>query len=687
MPQQDAASIQKHQKNSMSWLDISVWINEQKSRIENAYIDNIYIYSKNLAILKLRRGGEIKPWYLIIEPGKRISLSDSKVDVDHSKNLTSVWRTHIRDCKIISVDQHDRERIIVMKIACGEEERRLIIELLPRGTVVLTDSDYSVVIALEYKRMKDRIIVPKSKYVFPPKQWQDNIEITKILEGLRESDEKKRNVISYIVKTFGFPPEVVEAGAFLCEKSVDNKDESIEGIIKCIIDNTKSIIDQAIKKPTPCIVYVNNIPLGFYPFVPPQFTTSNIYKVEVSQSFNDTINRFFIYNIENLIKDTKIKPIMDRIEKLRHTLQEMNSILKTYEDKKDFISKIVSIIEENYPEIESLHQCVQTVVKQYGWKQISKCSNRIVGYDQSKGLYYIDIGGIRIELNVRKPLVSLYNEYRKALSDVSESIERTITEMQRIEGEIKRLSEETVAEEKSIKFSISRKMEWFEKFHWTITPSGFLILGGRDASQNIYLIKKLLKDSDIVMHADIHGGSAVIIKTDNRQVDEETLREAAVLAASYSKAWKLGLHTINVFWVLGSQVSLSPPSGEYLPRGGFMVYGKKNFIDNVELRIAIGIEILETDEGRCIARIIVGSEATVSKKGIWYMVLQPGDLRIEEVVEKFRSELKRSGLDVVAKAIDLNELRSKIPGRSKIVKMAINENAREVLKKCLEHLT
>lgn len=670
----------------MSWLDISVWINEQKSHVENSYIDNVYIYSKNLAILKLRKGGEVRPHYLIIEPGKRISLSDSKIDIDHSKNLTSLWRSHIRDCKIASVDQHDRERIVVMKIVCGDEEKRLIIELLPRGTIVLTDPDYNVIIALEYRKMKDRVIAPKSKYVFPPKQWQDNIEITKVLEGIRKSDEKKQNVVSYIIRTFGFSPEVVEASAFLCESGM-NKNESIEEAIKCIIDNIKNIVDQAAKRPTPCIVYANNIPLGFYPFIPPQFTVGNTYKVETSQSFNEVINKFFAHGIEDLVRDSRIKPIIDRIEKLKHTLQDMESTLKTYENKKDLISKIVSAIEENYPEIENLHQCVQTVVKQYGWEHISRCSNRIAGYDQSKGLYYIDIGGVRIELNVRKTLVLIYNEYRKMLSDVSEGIERTVAEMKRIEEEIKRLSEETSVEEKSIRLSISRKREWFEKFHWTITPSGFLILGGKDASQNIYLIKKLLRDGDIVMHADIHGGSTVIIKTDNRQVDEETLREAAVLAASYSKAWKLGLHTINVFWVLGSQVSLSPPSGEYLPRGGFMVYGKKNFIDNVELRIAIGVEVSETGEDQCVARIIVGSETTVSKKGIWYMVLQPGDLKIEEIVEKFATELKNNGLDVIVKSIDLNELKAKIPGRSKIVKMAINENAKEVLKKCLEHLT
>ena len=274
--------------------------------------------------------------------------------------------------------------------------------------------------------------------------------------------------------------------------------------------------------------------------------------------------------------------------------------------------------------------------------------------------------------------IEIYNAYRKRLADVTREIERINNEMNRIENEINSLGLEIESEKVSTRLRILRKREWYEKFHWMITSSGFLVLGGKDASQNILLIRKFVEDNDIVMHADIHGGSAVVIKTGGKQVDENTIREAAVLAACYSKAWKSGLHAIDVFWVWGSQVSLSPPSGQYLPHGGFMVYGKKNYIKNVELKLAIGLEINK----ECTLRIVVGPESVVANKAKIYFVIIPGELKVEEVVEAFINELRNRGLGVIANAIDMNELKTKVPGKSKIVKIVVNENVKEVLREC-----
>ncbi|HDI02157.1 MAG TPA: DUF814 domain-containing protein [Ignisphaera sp.] len=197
-----------------------------------------------------------------------------------------------------------------------------------------------------------------------------------------------------------------------------------------------------------------------------------------------------------------------------------------------------------------------------------------------------------------------------------------------------------------------------------ITSTGFLVLGGKDASQNISLLRKYAENDDIVMHADIHGASAVVIKARGKEIDEKTLREAAVLAACYSKAWKLGLNSVDVFWVKRNQISFSPPAGEYLPKGGFMVYGKKNYIRNVELRLAIGIEIVDNSY-----RIIIGPEEVVSLRAIAYMVIVPGEVDPSTIAKAFISELGKIGLKELANSIDINEIIKRIPGKSKTVKV------------------
>lgn len=69
------------------------------------------------------------------------------------------------------------------------------------------------------------------------------------------------------------------------------------------------------------------------------------------------------------------------------------------------------------------------------------------------------------------------------------------------------------------------------------SPSGFTILLGKNNKQNHYLTFKLGKNSDLWFHIKDYPGAHVLIKNPNNlEVDEDTLYQAATLAATYSKA-------------------------------------------------------------------------------------------------------------------------------------------------------
>ncbi|MEM0179571.1 MAG: NFACT RNA binding domain-containing protein, partial [Fervidicoccaceae archaeon] len=163
----------------------------------------------------------------------------------------------------------------------------------------------------------------------------------------------------------------------------------------------------------------------------------------------------------------------------------------------------------------------------------------------------------------------------------------------------------------------------------------------------------------IYLHADIQGAPSTVLITDGKSVAEEDIFDAAVIAAAYSKAWKENLTSIDVFWVKGNQVSLSPPSGEYLRKGSFMIYGQKNYIKNVYLMLYIGVQ--RTEDG--YMRPIVGSESSVKINGIPIAALVPGDLSPDTVLEKLISIGKRLNLNLLPLREDLRLL---IPGKAKI---------------------
>jgi len=673
-------ALSTRQKKSMSWLDISVWLNEQRSNIVGSFIDNVYMYSKKLVVLRLKKSGK-QINHLIVEPGKRISLTDMQVSLSVLKGVMDIWRRHVRDCRVADISQYDKERVVIFTLRCGNVEKKLIVELLPRGTIVLTNSDMEIIIALENKRMKDRVIAPKQKYQFPPKLWEADIESVDVEKVIKDVIEKRQNVVSYFVKILGLPPEVVEAALYLCGVKSSYDENVDKHMIECLTANVKKLLKDVVERPEPCIAYLQNTPIGFYPFKPSHLAKYSGVEIKFFQSFNEAIDRYFAHGIEELMQRERTGSIINSIEKLKHTLQDMDKRLQEYKDKCAFLSKALKVFEEHYLELEDIHKCVQKVVKQRGWDKLDLCSNLISTFDKSSGKYHVVIENTDLELDVKMNLIDVYNSYRKEFSDVNKDIKRIEGEMMRLKEEIDKKMSMIDVEKKSIEMMLHRSREWYEKFHWAITPRGFLILGGRDSQQNVHLIRKFLEEKDIVLHADIHGGSAVIIKTGGREVDEVSLREAALLAACYSKAWKLGLQVVDVFWVQGSQVSLSPPPGQYLPRGGFMVYGKKNYIHDVILELAVGIEVLKPEIG-CTIRIVVGSQDSIAKKCGAYFVIKPGDMKIDEIVERFLSELSKRGLDVVAKALDVNELRAKIPGKSRIAKIVVSEEIKKVLEEC-----
>ncbi len=134
-----------------------------------------------------------------------------------------------------------------------------------------------------------------------------------------------------------------------------------------------------------------------------------------------------------------------------------------------------------------------------------------------------------------------------------------------------------------IRVKAAREKQWFEKFHHFTTSGSNLVVAGRDAKSNDLLVARHLEPQDLFFHADVHGASAVILKQ-GQSASGQSKREAAQFAACYSSAWKAGQAVATVFCAKPEQVKKYSP-GEYVPKGGFMIYGKKDYFRSVPLKL------------------------------------------------------------------------------------------------------
>jgi len=178
-----------------------------------------------------------------------------------------------------------------------------------------------------------------------------------------------------------------------------------------------------------------------------------------------------------------------------------------------------------------------------------------------------------------------------------------------------------------------------------------------------------MERQDIVFHADIPGAPFVLIKTEGKTPPQQTIEESAQLAASYSRAWKEMLGAIDVYWFAPEQVSKSPPSGQHLKKGAFMIRGSKNYVRNVPLKVAVGVEMKEEQP-----MIIGGPVEAVSKQTSTYVEIVPGKQSSGKLAKKIQRLLAKKAPKALEKKlleIPLEEIQKFIPSGRGTVSSAV----------------
>jgi predicted ribosome quality control (RQC) complex YloA/Tae2 family protein len=213
--------------------------------------------------------------------------------------------------------------------------------------------------------------------------------------------------------------------------------------------------------------------------------------------------------------------------------------------------------------------------------------------------------------------------------------------------------------------------DWFERFRWFRTSTGYLVIGGRNADQNEELVKKYMSKHDRFFHTQAHGGPVTILKAsgpsesaDPVDFSEETLREAAQFAVSYSSDWKDGRGAGDAYMVEPDQVSKTPESGEYIEKGSFVIRGDRTYFEDVPCRIAVGVQC------EPVTRAIGGPPSAIVDRAAAHVTFEPGMYAQNDAAMMAYRTLKERFADqsFVRKVASADQLQEFLPpGGSDIV--------------------
>ena len=195
---------------------------------------------------------------------------------------------------------------------------------------------------------------------------------------------------------------------------------------------------------------------------------------------------------------------------------------------------------------------------------------------------------MRITIDITKSLEKNAADYFEKAKKAKHKLEGAKQALKESKNKLAKLEQELkIKQEKEKNKKPPRKKSWYEKFRWFYTSENFLVIAGRDATTNEIIIKKHTDKNDIVFHTELPASPFAVLKTEGKKPGKISLEEAAQFTGVYSKAWTSGRTVADIFYVNPEQVSKEAPSGEYIAKGAFMIYGKKKFLTPV-LKLFIG---------------------------------------------------------------------------------------------------
>jgi predicted ribosome quality control (RQC) complex YloA/Tae2 family protein len=622
-------------QRQLSSFDICVMVYELQS-IVGCQIEKTYQLSQKEIIIKLKNKKSDKKEIMFIRNGKFLSISDKQFKTPKKpSNFAMALRKYLQNGQILKVYQHEFDRIIKIDIGKKQGIYTLVIEFFSEGNIILVNPSGDIIIPFIQQTWAHRRVRGKTSYIPPPAQINpfDLVmeQFNKIL------NESKSDIVRTLAVKINLSGPISEE---ICTKAhIEKQKRSVQldksERKKLFIEFKKflSIFENNDYKPV--LIMNKDIAIDILPI---PFKSYQYHEIIFIESFTRGLSHFIGKENGKQEKNYTKTESDKTIEKLKRMLQQQKEKIQILDDIIKKKKQEGELIYLHYNKIEDLLKTIQKLMIKKDKKYIISFINSfefVKIFNPLKNKLIVKLvdtkqSVVEVSLNFRKSVSenaeNAYNESKKSQIKKHGAMKSMQKTQQLLQGILKDKQKEFEKRGEKNNLFVSEKLRryWFERYRWSISTDGNLIVAGRDVKSNEQLVKKHLEKDDRYVHADIHGAPSCIVKNisyDNKPIaiSEKTLQEACTFAACYSRAWKQFTET-QCYWVFPKQVSKTPQSGEFVPRGAFIIRGKRNY-SKCLLELGIG-QILIDDEKRWIGGYI----QAIKKWCHPYILIKPGEI-------------------------------------------------------------
>ena len=620
-------------ERGLAAFDIYVIVSELQD-LRGCYVEKIYQLSRDEILLKFQQKTKNQKESLFLRNGEILCRTQKSFETPEKPSLFAMTlRKYLLNGKISAITQHEFDRIILLEISRKEGTYTLVCELFSKGNIILLNPERRIIRPLIKQEWTSRVIKSGEIYRPPPAQTNPfHLSEQEFNDLLAKSTKDIVRTLATTLNLSGLYAEelCVRAGVEKSTKTTEltpaTKKRLYEELQRMVSLFQEKNIHPVYVKKEGTITDILPFPFHSYPNV----------DYEPAESYSKGLELF-------LARKNKQEPQktahQKRQEKLKRQLAQQQESLEAFKKTIEQKKQEANLLYLNFQACETLLLEIRDLLQQ---KEKNDAINNIRKnplvklFDPTENELVVllnDETGTKTEvsLDFRKNVTENANQKYEESKKTQEKVKGAQEAIERTTHDLATRKEPRTIEKK--RTGTPEKQWWFERFRWFISTEGNLVVAGRDASSNDTVVKKYLSEGDRYTHADIHGAPSCVIKskgiTDEKiPISEKTLEEACAFAASYSRAWNQ-FGEAQAYWVLPEQVSKTPESGEYVPKGAFIIRGKRNY-HRSKLEIAVGLVRLGDTE-----KLMGGPiSAVAAKASKGYAILNPGTTKKSVIAQK-----------------------------------------------------
>ena len=658
-------------KRELTSVDLAA-VTTALGELTGARVDKVYLYPEALVRVRMRHHARGRVELVIqVGPLKRIHTVDPLAipdAPDRPPEFAKMLRSHLAGAELTAVSQVGFDRIVELAFARPDGDRTLVAELFGDGNIALVDATGDVIQPLRTVRVTARSVAPGEPYT-PPEQRIDPLRIDEetFTTTMRASDADIVRTLATQLNLGGrYAEELCARAAVDGTTAIEAaSDEALAAVWAALQQLRTAITDGQV---SPVIYHDDDRVVDVAP-LRLESAAEELEAEPVGDVLTAFEQYFAAYEPPTTDEPDPADALAEEVARTERIIEQQEAAIDAFAEEADRERARAEALYREYGLVDEIITAIgEARAADHSWAeietqlaeadQLGPAGAAIVDIDGASGEVTVAIDDLEIPVDVSMGVERNADRRYRAAKEIEEKRVGATEALARTETELAELqaadgtaptpsdphTDRPVTERAHV--PVRRSESWYTPYRWFETTDGFLVIGGRNATQNEEIVKKYLDPTDRFFHTDAPGGPVVILKASRPsepatavEFDDATLEQVATFTLSCSSVWKAGVFAGDVYMVQADQVSKTPESGEYIEKGSFVIRGDRRYFRGVATEAAVGIQTAP------VTQVIGGPPVAVEARASVAARLQPGQYAADDVAKLLYRRFKEAFAD------------------------------------------